>query len=131
MVKLASFTPFRKFKFAFWFEGPDSSWRSIPVFRLATTPDGFMVWRAHVVDEPPLMVEIGEAKRVRVTLKDQVGPFAHTYTRTLLFNVSDPMALPLDCHAVEDDVALQGVLFRECELVSMEDVVEAELAKKE
>ncbi len=117
MPDLSGWTPYKKFRFRFGFGGPDHSWKEIGVYRLATTPDGFVVWRAHAVNRPVLATLLEGVRRVRVTLRDS----AREHGRTLLFAVQDPVPLLLDCHAVEDDIALEGILFRRYKLVSMDD----------
>jgi len=96
----------------------------------AVTSRGFEMWRG-IVPGKNLLQEIGEAHNVTVTLLDKKGEAG----RVVVLKIADPSYLPFGIgielggqrvgrlDAMDSEIALEGVVFRTCEVMGVEDDV--------
>jgi len=96
----------------------------------AVTSRGFELWRG-IVPGKNLLQEIGEADKVTATLMDQEGEAG----RCVVMKIADPDYLPFGIgielggqrvgrlDATDSEIALEGVVFRTCEVIGVEDDV--------
>jgi hypothetical protein len=81
------------------------------------TPLGFEAWTAHRVEQPVLYDLLKTARRVQVTL----GAPPDMKSRVISLDIGDPVCLPINLDAMADNVALDGVLFKEAKVLSVID----------
>jgi len=124
-----------RFTLRFYFSGVRGSHRDydtkdVGAIVAAVTPHGFEVWRA-IAPGKNLFQEVREADKVTATLLERDGNAG----RCVVLSIADPSYLPFGVgielggqragrlDATESEIALEGVVFRTCEVVDVGDTV--------
>ena len=123
-----------RFNLRFYFgEDRVQDYESVPAMVAAVTARGFEMWWA-IRSGKKLIDEIGEASEVTVVLMDREGRSG----RVIALKVADPDYLPFGVgvelggqrvgrlHAMENEIALEGVVFRKVSIIGVEDVKETD-----
>lgn len=125
-----------RFNLRFYFEGvhesvKDYDTKDIGAVIAAVTSRGFEMWRG-IVPGKNLWKEVAEATKVTATMLDKGGEAG----RVVAMAISDPRYLPFGVgvelggqrvgrlDAMDSEIALEGVVFRTCTVIGVEDTPE-------
>lgn len=85
--------------------------------RIKHRPEGLEFTTAHAAGAPILYAVLREARVVEITISDYHGQ----HHRLLTYKIGRPQALTIELDAMSDAVATNGILFRDVDLISLEN----------
>lgn len=116
------------FNLTFYFDEDGDNALAFPASVAAMTSRGFEVWRAIRVNAPNLMMEVGEATKVAVTLRNRNGNASRKTVIALGVPEFLPFGVGLDLaggavkvDATSAEIAMEGVVWRDSQVISVKD----------